>query len=108
MCHDELGAPRTVVLDPDLALLTTRANKDKLALLLRDSTEPTRVWSSLNLVYKLEVDKVIHKDFVIKRHNDTVSAQTHRSHFCAERQLTNASALVVIPYHHLDIKTDSK
>lgn len=77
MCHDELGAPCTIVLNPDLALLATRADKDELALLLRDSTEAMRVWGSLDLVHKLEVDKIVDKDFVIKCHNDTVSAQAH-------------------------------
>jgi hypothetical protein len=101
MCHDELGAPCTIVLNPDLALLATRADEDELALLLRDSTEATWVWGSLNLVHKLEIDEVVNKDFVIKCHNDTVSAQAHRPHFCAEGQLTNAPALVVVPYHYL-------
>lgn len=101
MSHDELRPLRSVVLNPNLSFLQTRAHQHHRASTLRDRTQSLRVRNRLNLMQQLKIREVVDKDLLLEDDDDPIPPEPNGSNIGPEGELSDAPALVIVPDHDL-------
>ena len=101
MSHNELSPLGSIMLDPHLAFLQTRAHQHHRASPLRDSAQALRVRNGLNLMHELEVREVVDEDLLLEDDDDPIPPEPNGSNIGPEGELADAPALVIVPDHDL-------
>lgn len=101
MSHDKFGPLGSIVLHPNLPFLQSWAHQHQRTGHLRHRTEPLGVRNRLNLVEQFQVGEIVHEYLLLQNDDDSVPAEANGPDNGAERELANASALVIVPNHDL-------
>jgi hypothetical protein len=101
MSCDHLRHLEPKVLDTNMPLVHTRAGQYRSTRMVREAAQPFGVRKRVDLMKQLQICEVVNIYLPLKNNHNIVLPQFYGPDIRAEGKLPDATALVIVPDHHL-------